>query len=259
LLQELFHPSWDEDKKNKDKSRKRYKSLRRPEMERYLRAIFYGQEVSHHEIAEDCYTNLLSAFKTSRSGKDDNDKYALSNYIGNVLSLMVFIDELKKLSNSKKEVGNMSDNTKFEFTTMPDLGRFIDMHPLLKDSQYLAPFFVGCLFSYAETLQKNNSRIAAYNWLGTMALTYEDILQDVYQKIHKYIKSRPKKETIISSFRLQELIKAIAYYDKGRCDSDRIALTAFCHGWAVGRDFIYKKKEESKPEANENEGGNSNG
>jgi len=259
LLQELFHPAWDEDKKNKDKSRKRYKSLRRPEMERYLRAIFYGQEVSQREIAEDCYLNLLSAFKTSRSSKDDNDKYALSNYIGDVLSLIILIYKLNNSSDSKQEVKDMTENTTFEFTAMPDLGKFIEMHPLFKDSQYLAPFFVGCLFSYAESLQKDNSRLAAYNWLGTMALTYEDILQDVYHKIHKYIKSRPKKETIISSPRLQELIKAIAYYDKGRCDNDRVALTAFCHGWAIGRDFIYKKKEESKTDANQNEGGNNNG
>lgn len=255
LLQELFHPSWDEDKKNKDKSRKRYKSLRRPEMERYLRAIFYGQEVSQREIAEDCYLNLLSAFKTSRSGKDDNDKYALSNYIGDVLSLMVFIYELKNLSNSKKEVENMLENTKFEFTAMPDLGKFIEMHPLLKDSQYLAPFFVGCLFSYAETLQKDNSRLAAYNWLGTMALSYEDILQDIYPKVLNYIKN---KEKLVGSYRLQELTKAIAYYDKGKCDNDRVALVSFCHGWAVGRDFIYKKKAESKTDVNQNEGGDNN-
>jgi hypothetical protein len=228
-------------------------------MERYLRAIFYGQEISHSEIAEDGYSNLLSAFKTGRSGKDDDDKYALSNYIGKGLTLMVFIYKLKNLSGSKKEVEDMTENAKFEFTAMPDLGKFIEMHPLLKDSQYLAPFFVGCLFSYAETLQKDNSRLAAYNWLGTMTLTYEDILQDVYHKIHKYIKSRPKKETIISSLRLQELIKAIAYYDKGRCDNDRVALTAFCHGWAIGRDFIYKKKEESKKDVNQTEGGNNNG
>ena len=251
LLQNLFHPSWDEDKKNKDKSRKRYKSLRRPETERYLRAIFYGYEISHRDIAEDCYQNLLSAFKTSRSGKDDNDKYALTNYIGDVLSLMVFISKLKN-SESSKEVEDMTENTKFEFTAMPDLGRFIEMHPLFKDVQYLAPFFVGCLFSYAEYLQKDNSRLAAYNWLGTMALTYEDILQDIYPKVLNYITN---KEKIVSSPRLQELTKAVAYYDKGKCDSDRVALVAFCHGWAVGRDFIRKKE---KTEETNQEGGKNN-
>jgi hypothetical protein len=256
LLQDLFHPAWDEDKKNKDKSRKRYKSLRRPEMERYLRAIFYGHEVSNSEIADDCYSNLLSAFKTSRNGKNDNNKYALANYIGKILSLMVFIYKLKILSGSKKEVEDMSEKTKLEFTAMPDLGKFIEMHPLFKDTQYLSPFFVGCLFSYAENLQRENSRLAAYNWLGTMALTYEDILQDIYPKVLNYITN---KEKIVASPRLQELTKAIAYCDKGRCDNDRVALTAFCHGWAIGRDFIYKKKEESRTKANQNEGGNNNG
>ncbi len=255
LLQNLFHPSWDEDKKNKDKSKKRYKSLRRPEMERYLRAIFYGQEVSHCEIAEDCYSNLLMAFKTGRSGKDDNDKYALSNYIGNVLSLMVFIYKLRSLSGFK-EVEEMTENTKFEFIAMPDLGNFIDMHPLFKDTQYLAPFLIGCLFSYAERLQKDNNRLAAYSWLGTMALTYDDILQDIYPKVLNYI---THKEKIVSSPRLQELMKATAYYDRGKCDNDRVSLVAFCHGWAIGRDFIYKKKEESKIDTNQNEGGNNNG
>ncbi|MFQ5963433.1 MAG: TM1802 family CRISPR-associated protein [Candidatus Scalinduaceae bacterium] len=241
LLQNLFHPSWDEDKKNKDRNRKQYKSLRRPEIERYLRSIFYGQEISYCEIADDCYSNLLSAFKISRSSsKDDNNRYTLSNYIGDVLSLMVFISELKDLD-PNKEVEDMTENKEFELTAMPELGKFVEMHPLFKDSQYLAPFFVGCLFSYAENLQKDNSRLAAYNWLGTMTLTYDDILQDVYHKTLKYIKSRPKKESIISSPRLQELIKAIAYYDKGRCDNDRVALTAFCHGWSVGRSFIMKK------------------
>jgi hypothetical protein len=244
LLQDLFHPSWDEDKKNRDKNRKRYKSLRRSEMERYLRAIFYGQKISYREIAEDCYSNLLSAFKTSRSGKDDNDKYALSNYIGNVLSLMVFIYKLKNFSDSKKGVEDMTENTKFEFTAVPDLGKFIEMHPLLKDTQYLAPFFVGCMFSYAENLQKENSRLAAYNWLGTMALTYEDILQDIYPKVLNYITN---KEKIVSSPRLQELMKAIVHYDKGKCDNDRVAIVAFCHGWSVGRDFIYKKSEKTEP------------
>jgi hypothetical protein len=256
LLQELFHPSWDEDKKNKDRSRKRYKSLRRPEMERYLRAIFYGQEVSHSEIAEDCYSNLLSAFKTSRSGKDDNDKYALSNYIGKVLSLMGFIYKLKNLNGSKKEVEDMTENAMFEFTAMPDLGKFIDMHPLFKDTQYLAPFFVGCLFSYAESLQKDNSRLAAYNWLGTMSLTYDDILHDIYPKVLNYITN---KEKIVSSPRLQELMKATAYYDRGKCDNDRVSLVAFCHGWAVGRDFIFKKKDKSKTDDNQKGGGSNNG
>lgn len=245
LLYKLFYPSWEE--KKKDKAR------RRPEMERYLRAIFYGQEISYREIAEDCYPNLLSAFKTSRTGKDDNDKYALANYIGNVLSLMVFIYKLKNPSNSRKEVEDMTENTKFEFTAMPDLGKFIEMHPLLKDAQYLAPFFVGCLFSYAEGLQKENSRLAAYNWLGTMALTYEDILQDIYPKVLNYIKN---KEKIVSSQRLQELTGAITHYDRVKCENDRLALVSFCHGWAVGRDFIYKKKEESRTENNQNEGGN---
>lgn len=253
LLQELFHPSWDEDKKNKDRNRKRYKSLRRPEMERYLRATFYGQAVSHREIAEDCYSNLLSAFKTSKTGKDDNDKYALSNYIGDVLSLMVFISKLENLE-SNKEVKNMTENKKLELTAMPELGKFIEMHPLFKDTQYLAPFFVGCLFSYAEGLQKDNSRLAAYNWLGTMALTYEDILQDIYPKVLNYITN---KEKIVASPRLQELMKTISYYDKGRCDNNRVALVAFCHGWAVGRDFIYKKKE--KIEKTKQEGGTNNG
>jgi len=254
LLQTLFHPSWDEDKKNKDRNRKRYKSLRRPEMERYLRAIFYGQEISYSEIADDCYSNLLSAFKISRSSsKDDNNRYTLSNYIGDVLSLIIFISKLKDLE-PNKEVKEMTENTKFEFTAMPDLGKFIEMHPLFKDTQYLAPFFVGCLFSYAENLQKDNSRLAAYNWLGTMALTYDDILNDIYHKVLNYIKN---KEKIISSSRLQELNKAITHYNMGRCDNDRIALTAFCHGWAVGRDFIYKKKE--KIEQTKQEGGTSNG
>lgn len=256
LLQDLFHPAWDENKKNKDKGREKYKSLRRPEMERYLRAIFYGQDISYIEIAEDCYSNLLSAFKTSRTGKDDNDKYTLANYIGNILSLMVFIYILKNQNNSKQEVENMTENTKLEFTAMPDLAKFIEMHPLLKDAQYLAPFFVGCLFSYAEGLQKENSRLAAYNWLGTMALTYEDILQDIYPKVLNYITN---KEKLVASQRLQELTRAIAHYDKGKCDNNRVALVSFCHGWAMGRDFIYKKKEKSETEDNQNKGGNNNG
>lgn len=248
LLQNLFQPKWEE--KKKDKSR------RRSEIERYLRAIFYGHETSFNEIAEDCHSNLLSAFRTSRTGKDDSDKYALINYIGDVLSLMVFIYKMKILSGSKKEAKDMIENTKFEFTSMPDLGKFIEMHPLFKDNQYLAPFLVGCLFSYAENLQKDNSRLAAYNWLGTMALSYEDILQDIYPKVLNYITN---KEKIVTSPRLQELMKAISYYDKGRCDNDRVAIVAFCHGWAVGRDFIYKKKEETKSaNNNQNEGGNKN-
>lgn len=245
LLQQLFHPSWDEDKKNKDKKRKRYRSLRRSEMERYLRAIFYGHEISHGEIAEDCYLNLLSAFKTTREGMGttDNGKYAISNYIGNVLSLFIFIEKLKEVQGDRKEVAFMSEKTPFEFKNMPELGKFIHLHPLFKDSQCLAPFFVGCLFSYVEKKQEDNRRLAVYNWLGTMALTYDDILQDIYPKVLNYITN---KEKIVASPRLQELTKAVAYYDKGKCDNDRVALLAFCHGWAVGRDFIYKKKEESK-------------
>lgn len=131
----------------------------------------------------------------------------------------------------------------FEFKAMPELGKFVAMHPLLKDKQYLAPFFVGCLFAYTENIQKENSRLAAYNWLGTMALTYDDILNDIYHKVLNYITN---KEKLVSSSRLQELTKAIAHYDRGKCDNDRVALTAFCHGWAVGRDFIYMKKEDPK-------------
>jgi len=244
LLYKLFYPSWEKKKKNK--------SNRRPEIEQYLRAIFYGQDITYNEIADDCYTNLLSAFKTSRTGKDDQDKYAIINYIGNVLSLMVLIYKLKNPNNSK-EAEDMTENTKFEFTAMPDLGKFVEMHPLFKDTQYLAPFFVGCLFSYAENLQKENSRLAAYNWLGTMALTYEDILQDIYPKVLNYITN---KEKLVSSQRLQELTKAIAYFDKGKCDNDRVALVSFCHGWAVGRDFIYKKKERANGDNNNlDEGG----
>ena len=196
----------------------------------------------------------MSIFKTSRTGKDDNDKYALSNYIGKVLSLMVFLYKLKYPSGDKKEVEDMTETAKFEFIAMPDLGKFIDMHPLFKDTQYLAPFFVGCLFSYAESLQKDNSRLAAYNWLGTMALTYEDILQDIYPKVLRYITN---KEKIVASPRLQELMKATSYYDMGKCDNNRVALVAFCHGWAIGRDFIYKKKE--KIEKTNQEGGTNNG
>ncbi|GAB6183799.1 TM1802 family CRISPR-associated protein [Thermodesulfovibrio hydrogeniphilus] len=240
LLYQIFYPSWEKKKKNKSK--------RRTEVERYLRAIFYAEDITYDEIAEDCYSNLLSAFKTSKISRDDNDKYALSNYTGNILSLLVFVHMLKNASNYKRGAKDMPD-MQFEFTAMPDLGKFVEMHPLLKDSQYLAPFFVGCLFSYAENLQKDNSRLAAYNWLGTMALTYKDILQDIYPKVLNYITN---KEKIVSSPRLQELTRAIAYYDRGKCDNDRVALVSFCHGWAVGRDFIYKKKvEESKTDINQ--------
>jgi hypothetical protein len=247
LLQNLFHPKWEENKQGK--------SRRRPEVERYLRGIFYGLEITFSEIANDCYINLLSAFKKSRTGKNDAEKYSLVNYIGDILSLMVFICKLKNFS-AKQEVEDMTENTKFEFSAMPDLGKFIEMHPLFKDTQYLAPFFVGCLFSYAENLQKDNSRLAVYNWLGTMALSYEDILQDIYPKVLNYITN---KEKIVNSPRLQEIMKAISYYDKGKCDNDRVALVSFCHGWAVGRDFIYKKKKDTKNTNNkQNEGGNEN-
>ncbi len=234
LLYQLFYPPWEE--KKKDKSR------RRSETERYLRAIFYGQEISCSEIAEDCYGNLVSAIKTSRNATDEDRKarYAKDNYIGNLLSLFVFLEQIGKINKSKDEVEIMGETEKvrFSFTAMPDLGEFVERHPLFKDEQYLAPFFVGCLFSYVEYLQKDSSRLAAYNWLGTMALTYGDILEDIYPKILNYIKN---KEKIISSPRLQELTKAIAYYDCGRCDNDRVALIAFCHGWAVGQSFILKK------------------
>lgn len=246
LLQELFHPLWDEDKKNKDKRRKRYKSLRRPEIERYLRAIFYGEEISHDGVAEDCYSNLVSAIRTSRNAADEDEKakYAKDNYIGSLLSLFVFLGQLREINEPKKEGEIMPETEKiqFSFMAMPDLGKFVKKHPLFKDDQYLAPFFVGCLFSYAENLQKKNSRLVAYNWLGTMALTYEDILRDIYPKVLSYIKNRPKKESIISSTRLQELMSAIAHYDCQRSDNDRLALVSFCHGWAVGRSFIYKKE-----------------
>lgn len=248
LLQNLFNPKWDE--KKKDKSR------RRPEVERYLRGIFYGFEITFSEIANDCYANLLLAFKKSRTGKNYNEKYSLINYIDDILSLMVFIYKLKNFSGLKQEAEDMTENKKFEFTSMPELGKFIEMHPLFNETQYLAPFFVGCLFSYAESLQKDNSRLAVYNWLGTMALSYEDILQDIYPKVLNYI---TKKEKIVNSPRLQEIMKAISYYDKGKCDNDRVALVSFCHGWAVGRDFIYKKKEETKnTNDKQNEGGNEN-
>ncbi|GAB61206.1 CRISPR-associated protein [Candidatus Jettenia caeni] len=250
LLYQLFYPSWEENKKDK--------SRRRPEVERYLRAIFYGHEITHADIANDCYSNLIFAIKTTRNAQKEDIKaqYARDNYVGNILSLLVFLKQLKETSKLEKEVRGMPEKEKigFSFIAMPDLGKFVEIHPLLKDSQYLAPFFVGCLFSYAENLQKGNSRLAAYNWLGTMSLTYEDILQDIYPKVLNYITN---KEKIVSSPRLQELMKAISYYDKGKCDSNRVALVSFCHGWAVGRDFIYKKKEESK--TINQEGGTSNG
>ncbi|MCZ7392416.1 MAG: TM1802 family CRISPR-associated protein [Candidatus Methanoperedens sp.] len=240
ILKQIFYPSWEEKKKDRSNTR--------PEVERYLRAIFYGQEIFCGEIAEDCFSNLVSAIKTTRKAKEDsNDKYARDNYIGNLLSLFVFFEQLKENNNRyKKEVKTMSDKTQFEFTAMPNLGKFVEMHPLFKDSQYLAPFFVGCLFSYAENLQKENSRLAAYNWLGTMSLKYNDILQDIYPKALNYITN---KEKIVSSPRLQELMKAVAHFDKGKCDNDRLALVAFCHGWAVGRDFIYMKKDDKKANA----------
>ncbi len=239
LLHRLFYPAWEE--KKKDKSR------RRGEVERYLRAIFYGQKVTYDEIAEDCFNNLVSAIKTTRHAKegDDNAKYARDNYIGELLSLFVLLDEMKIICKSRKEVNTMSDleDLSYTFITMPELSEFVEKHPLFKDKQYLAPFFVGCLFSYAENLQRDNSRLAAYNWLGTMTLTYEDITQDIYPKVLNYIKN---KEKIVSSHRLQELMKAVSHYDVKKCDNDRVALVAFCHGWAVGRDFIYKKKDEPK-------------
>jgi len=243
LLQKLFYPSWDEDKTKKDKTNKYYKSRRRAEIERYLRAVFYGENITHDGIADDCYSNLISAIRTTRTAKkDDNNRYARDNYIGNLLSLLVFLEKLEILPKTKKEDINMSEIA-FEFKAMPELGKFVAMHPLLKDKQYLAPFFVGCLFAYTENIQKENSRLAAYNWLGTMALTYDDILNDIYHKVLNYITN---KEKLVSSSRLQELTKAIAHYDRGKCDNDRVALTAFCHGWAVGRDFIYMKKEDPK-------------
>jgi len=244
LLYRLFYPVWEEKKKNK--------SRRRPEIERYLRAMFYGENITLDEIANDCHSNLVSAIRTTRTAKkDDNNRYAMDNYIGNLLSLIVFLEKLKIISETSKEGLNMTEML-FELKAMPELDKFIKMHPLFKDRQYLAPFFVGCLFAYAESLQKENSRLAAYNWLGTMALTYDDILNDIYHKVLNYITNKKK---IVSNPRLQELMKAIAYYDKGRCDSDSVALTAFCHGWAVGRDFIRKKE---KTEETNQEGGKNN-
>lgn len=234
ILKQIFYPSWEEQKKEKSNAR--------PEVERYLRAIFYGNEISIDEIAEDCFSNLISAIKITRNAKVDDKKsmYARDNYVGNLISLFIFLNQLKETySKYEKDVIYMLDTT-FKFNTMPDLGKFIEKHPLFKEDQYLAPFFVGCLFSYAENMQKGNNRLAAYNWLGTMSVKYEDILQDIYPKILNYITN---KEKIVSSPRLQELMKAIAHFDKGKCDNDRVALVAFCHGWAVGRDFIYMKNE----------------
>ena len=232
LLRQLFYPKWEEKKK--------VKSRRRSEVERYLRTIFYGADIAHDSLAEDCFSNLVSAIKTTQNAKkeDKNDKYVKDNYIDNTLSLLVFVEKLNKWDELLKEDTNMIGQSVFEFKAMPDLGKFVKMHPLLKDSQYLAPFFVGCLFSYAEYLQRDNSRLGAYNWLGTMTLTYEDILTDIYHKTLRYITT---KEKIISSPRLQELKEAVANYDRGRCDNDRVALTAFCHGWSVGRNFIFKR------------------
>lgn len=240
LLHQLFYPSWEENKNEM--------SRRRPEVERYLRTIFYGHEILCDEIAEDCFSNLISAIKRTRKPKENsNDRYAFNNYIGDLLSLFVFLELLQENKNLfENEVKLMSDKMQFEFTAMPELGKFVEMHPLFKDEQYLAPFFVGCLFSYAEQLQKENSRLAAYNWLGTMTLKYSDILQDVYPKVLNYITNKKK---IVSSPRLLELMKAVAHFDNGKCDNDRVALVAFCHGWAVGRDFIFMKKDEPKTNA----------
>ena len=142
----------------------------------------------------------------------------------------------------------------FKFTSMPELGQFISAHPLLRDGTLRAPFLVGCLFAYAERLQKPNTRLAAYAWLGTLALNYGDILQGIYPRCLEYIKT---KEKIVDSKRLQELMKAICHYDVGRLDRDRAATVAFCHGWAVGRDFIFKKKV--KPEGGPGNDGNESG
>ncbi len=237
LLHQLFHPAWEKNKTEK--------SRRRPEVERYLRAIFYENKISYSDIADDCFNNLISAIKTTRYAKEDsNDRYAFNNYIGDLLSLFIFLELLQTNNNIfEKEAKIMSDKTQFEFTAMPELGMFVEKHPLFKDYQYLAPFFVGCLFSYAESLQRENSRLAAYNWLGTLSLKYSDILQEIYPKVLNYITN---KEKIVSSPRLQELMRAVAHFDNGKCDNDRVALVAFCHGWAVGRDFIFMKKYETK-------------
>lgn len=232
VLYELFHPPWEEKKKQRDKSR------RRPEMERYLHAIFYGEKILPIEVAADCQPNLVDAFKKMRKSEKEEDRYAISNYMGRLLTLYVFLDTLEE----KKEVRQMSD---FKFIQMPKLGEFVAQHPLLRRGEFLSPFFVGCVFSYAEHLQKKSKRLAAYNWLGTLALSYDDILQGIYPKSLEYIKN---KEKIVGSPRLQELMKAICHYDQGRCENDRVATVTFCHGWAVGRDFIFKPKGGEKDE-----------
>lgn len=143
-------------------------------------------------VHDDFYLLYQIFYPSWEEKKKDKSKYALFNYIDKFFSLLVFLEQLKLANESKKEAKTMTEIEKipFSFNAMPDLGEFVRTHPLLKDSQYLAPFFIGCLFSYAENLQKNSSRLAAYNWLGTMALTYGDILQDIYPKVLKYIKIR---------------------------------------------------------------------
>lgn len=237
LLHRLFAPYWEE--------KKRSKSNRRAEVERYLRAIFYGEDVSAHEVASDANENIVAAYKRIRDGKEENDKYALSNSTGNIFALLVFMDELRSAAMDN------TDPIQFEFSSMPELSRFISSHPLLRDGTLRAPFVVGCLFAYTEYLQKPNTRLAAYTWLGTLALTYEDILQGIYPRCLEYIKT---KEKFVDSQRLQELVQAICHYDVGRLDRDRAATVAFCHGWAVGRDFIFKKK--AKPEGGQGNVGN---
>jgi hypothetical protein len=172
-----------------------------------------------------------------RDGRDENDMYELSNFTGNILAFLVLMDQLR--SSTMQDI----PSNQFEFSAMPELGQFISAHPLLRDGTLRAPFLVGCLFSYAEYLQRANQRLAAYNWLGTLALTYDDILQGIYPRCLEYIKT---KEKFVDSQRLQELMKAICHYDVGRLERDRAATVAFCHGWAVGRDFVFKKK--AKPE-----------
>jgi hypothetical protein len=237
LLHRLFAPSWEE--------KKRSKSKRRAEVERYLRAIFYGEDAPPYEIASDAYENLVAAYKRMRDGRDEKAKYSLSNFTGNILALLVLMDQLR--SPAMKDI----TPNQFPFSAMPELGQFIDSHPLLRDGTLRAPFVVGCLFAYAEHLQKPNTRLAAYTWLGTLTLRYDDILQGIYPRCLEYIKT---KEKFIDSQRLQELMKAICHYDVGRVDHDRAATVAFCHGWAVGRDFIFKKK--TKPEGGPGDAGN---
>lgn len=229
LLHRVFAPHWE--------GKKRSKSKRRAEVERYLRAIFYGEDVPPYELATDAYENIVAAYKQLRDGKNEDDKYAISNFTGNILALLVLMDQLRSHT-----MEDMAPN-QFQFSSMPELGQFISAHPLLRDGTLRAPFLVGCLFAYAEHLQKPNTRLAAYAWLGTLALTYDDILQGIYPRCLEYIKT---KEKVVDSQRLQELMKAICHYDVGKLDRDRAATVAFCHGWAVGRDFIFKKK--AKPE-----------